>query len=209
MVKSHNKDLYTNTKRLETLVDGIFAIAMTLLVLSLAVPQISGNLSNQAVENTLYQLLPNLIALVMSFLLLAIFWNIHHRVFKHIKYVNGVILWINIIFLLFIVLVPFSSSLVGDYGDYPISHIVFNLNLLGIALFLYLNWFFAEKSDFIHENVDTGHIIMIKRVNALFIIIALFAFILSFAVPHWSEWMYILILPLEALIKRYTEKNIS
>ena len=204
MVKSDNKELYTNTKRLETLVDGIFAIAMTLLVLSLAVPQISGPLSNQAVEDTLYQLLPNLVALVMSFLLLAIFWNIHHRVFKHIKYVNGIILWINIIFLLFIVLVPFSSSLVGDYGDYPISHIVFNLNLLGIALFLYLNWFFAEKSDFIHETVDSSHIIMIKRVNALFIIIALCALTLSFVLPHWSEWMYILILPIEAVIKRFT-----
>jgi uncharacterized membrane protein len=207
MVNSDNKELFTDTKRLETLVDGIFAIAMTLLVLSLAVPQISGPLSNQAVEDTLYQLLPNLVALVMSFLLLAIFWNIHHRVFKHIKYVNGVILWINIIFLLFIVLVPFSSSLVGDYGNYPISHIIFNLNLLGIALFLYLNWFFAEKSDFIHENVDSSHIIMIKKVNALFIIIALCALTLSFVLPHWSEWMYILILPLEVVIKKVTKKN--
>ncbi|MCE5213329.1 MAG: DUF1211 domain-containing protein [Methanobacterium sp.] len=207
MVNSDGMDLSMDTKRLETLVDGIFAIAMTLLVLSLVVPQINGPLSNQAIENTLYQLLPNLTAVVMSFLLLAIFWNIHHRTFKHIKYVNGTILWSNIIFLLFIVLVPFSSSLVGDYGDYSISHIIFNLNLLGIALFLYLNWFFAEKSEFIHEKVDKSHIIMIKRVNALFIIIALCALTLSIVIPHWSEWMYLLIIPLEYVIKRFPEKK--
>ncbi len=203
MVKSESTDLMMDTKRLETLVDGIFAIAMTLLVLSLAVPQISGHLSNAVVQESIYDLLPNFISLVLSFILLAVFWNIHHRIFKQIKYVNTALLWINVTWLLFIVLVPFSASLIGEYGGFPISHVIFNVNLLGIAFFLYLNWYFAERSEFIHEKVEITQITATKRVNGLFIVIAILAILLSYVVPHWCELVYLLIIPLERLIRKY------
>ncbi|MGV8144890.1 MAG: TMEM175 family protein [Methanothermobacter sp.] len=192
-----------DTKRLETLVDGIFAIAMTILVLDLAVPQLTGSISNQAVEQVLYTILPNLKSMVLSFILLALFWTIHHRIFKQIKYLNTTILWINLIWLLFIVLVPFSTSIVGDYGSYPISHAIFNLNLLGVAVLLYINWHFADRSDLIHEKVDSSQIAITKKVNALFICISLLALFLSYIVPHWAEIVYLLIFPLEPLIRRY------
>src|ERR1039458_9818122 len=95
---------YMDTKRLETLVDGIFAIAMTLLVLGLAVPVIHAPITNGSVQTAIYNLIPNFISLVVSFVLLAIFWKIHHRIFKQINKMNGTLLWINVIWLLFIVL---------------------------------------------------------------------------------------------------------
>lgn len=207
MVNHDDADLMMDTRRLETLVDGIFAIAMTLLVLSLTIPQITGSISNATVEEILYGLLPNFMSLVISFILLAVFWNIHHRIFKQIKYVNGTTLWINLIWLLFIVLVPFSATLIGEYGSFPLSHVVFNLNLLGIAFLLYLNWYFADRSEFISENVKTAQITRIKRVNALFIGIALLALVLSYIIPHWCELAYVLIIPLEFLIKKYSKKG--
>jgi len=114
MVKSADSERYLPTKRLETLVDGIFAIAMTLLVLGLAVPHINGPLSNMVVQNSFYSLLPNLFSFVLSFILLALFWNIHHRIFTQIKFINSTLLWINVVWLLFIVLVPFSASAIGE-----------------------------------------------------------------------------------------------
>jgi uncharacterized membrane protein len=202
MDNADNKQLLMDTKRMETLVDGIFAIAMTILVLTLTVPDITGPLSNLVIQEQLYEILPNFISIVVSFTLLAVFWNIHHRIFKQIKYVNAVLLWINIIWLFFIVMVPFSASLVGDYGKYPISHIIFNLNLLGIASFLYLNWFFAYKNEFIHEKIDKNQINTTKKLNSLFIGIAIVALIVSFFIPHWAELTYLLIIPLEEIIKR-------
>ncbi|MDD1775271.1 MAG: DUF1211 domain-containing protein [Methanobacterium sp.] len=202
MDSADNKQLLMDTKRLETLVDGIFAIAMTILVLTLTVPDITGPLSNLIIQEQLYEILPNFISIVVSFTLLAVFWNIHHRIFKQIKYVNAVLLWINIIWLFFIVMVPFSASLVGDYGKYPISHIIFNLNLLGIASFLYLNWFFAYKNEFIHEKIDKNQINTTKKLNSLFIGIAIVALIVSFFIPQWAELTYLLIIPLEEIIKR-------
>jgi uncharacterized membrane protein len=191
-----------DTKRLETLVDGIFAIAMTLLVLALAVPDITGPLSNTAVQNALYGLIPSFYTLVISFILLALFWSNHHRAFHQIKEMNTVLLWINIIWLLFIVLVPFVASLTGRYGQFPISHILFNLNMLGIAFFLFLNWYYADRKNFINEKISSKDISITKRTNILFISIALLALLLSFFVPRFSALVYLLIFPLEYLIGR-------
>ncbi len=192
---------YMDTKRLETLVDGIFAIAMTLLVLGLAVPQINGPLSNVAVQNAIYNLLPNFISLVVSFILLSIFWKIHHRIFKQIKMMDGTLLWINVIWLLFIVLVPFSTTLTGEYGQFPISNVIFNLNILGIAVLLYLNWHYANRSNFIHEKVNADQITFTKRINLSFIIIAILAILLSFIIPQWSSIVYLFTIPLEMILK--------
>jgi uncharacterized membrane protein len=202
MNKSEVSNLFMDTKRLETLVDGIFAIAMTLLVLALAVPDITGPLSNAAVQNALYGLIPSFYTLVISFILLALFWSNHHRAFHQIKEMNTVLLWINIIWLLFIVLVPFVASLTGRYGQFPISHILFNLNMLGIAFFLFLNWYYADRKNFINEKISSKDISITKRTNILFISIALLALLLSFFVPRFSALVYLLIFPLEYLIGR-------
>lgn len=202
MDKSENYESLMDTARIETLVDGIFAIAMTLLVLTLAVPTLTGPLSNLIVQNALLDLWPNFLAVTLSFFLLAVYWNVHHRYYKQIKFINRSLLWINIIWLFFIVLVPFSASLVGEYGSYPISHVFFNINLLGIASFLYLNWHFADRNDFIHEKVETAQITATKKVNGIFIGLTLVALILSYIIPSYCEMVYILIIPLEWIVKR-------
>ena len=185
------------TGRIEALVDGIFAIAMTILVLTLVVPDVTGPLSNAIVENALHGILPGFFTLVMSFLLLALFWTLQHRIFHRIKQVDTIMLWINLVWLLFIVLVPFFASLTGKYGQFPISHILSNLNMLGIAVFLYLNWYYASKRDLIHEKVGNEEIASIRGDILIFIVITLTALALSFVIPGWSSLVYILIFPLE------------
>ena len=202
MMENRNSSFHMTTNRIEALTDGIFAIAMTLLVLALVVPDISGPVSNITVQNALYGLWHSFYTLVLSFLLLALFWSVHHRVFQRIKQVDTILLWINMIWLLFIVLVPFSASLTGKYGDFTISHVIFNLNMLGIALFLFLNTYYANYSSFVHEKVDPTEITVIKRENILFIVIALLALSLSFIIPEGSSMVYLLIFPLEYLIDR-------
>ena len=151
MVKKEDTEYYMPTKRLETLVDGIFAIAMTLLVLGLAVPQLNGSLSNTIILNSYYNLIPNFFAMILSFFLLAVFWNGHHRIFNQIEMINNTLLWINVIWLLFIILVPFSASSLGQYGSYMLPNVIFNINMLGIGIFLYLNTYYAIRKNFIKK----------------------------------------------------------
>jgi uncharacterized membrane protein len=201
MVESESFSQYMDTKRLETLVDGIFAIAMTLLVLGLAVPTIQPPLTNASVTNAILNLIPNFVSLVVSFVLLAVFWKIHHRIFKQINKMNGTLLWINVIWLLFIVLVPFSATLTGDYGQFTIANIIFNINMLGIATLLYLNWHYADHKNFIHEKITDEEIKFTKIVNFIFILVAIAAIGLSYVIPQYSQTVYILILPVEMFVK--------
>ena len=200
MVELGDSNDYMPTKRLETLVDGIFAIAMTLLVLGIAVPEITGPLSNTVVANSYYGLLSNFFAFILSFLLLAVFWNGHHRIFNQIKVIDNTLLWINVIWLLFIVLVPFSAASLGQYGSYIIPNVIFNSNMLGIGIFLYLNSYYAMKKNFIKDL--TPHIKIRLRHNIGFILIATIAFILSFIISGWSTTLYALLIPLNFAARR-------
>lgn len=194
MVKKEDTEYYMPTKRLETLVDGIFAIAMTLLVLGLAVPQLNGSLSNTIILNSYYNLIPNFFAMILSFFLLAVFWNGHHRIFNQIEMINNTLLWINVIWLLFIILVPFSASSLGQYGSYMLPNVIFNINMLGIGIFLYLNTYYAIRKNFIKK--ETIKFKQRKRVNIGFIFISLLALFFSFTLPSWSSILYLLIIPL-------------
>jgi uncharacterized membrane protein len=138
--------------RLEALTDGIFAVAMTLLVLEIKLPEIkalvgaSATMSlaqfNQLVIHQLLELQPKLLAWLISFLILAVFWLSHQSMFRHVRSVNRALLWINIVQLLFISLLPFSSSLVGQYTLASVSTFVYagNLAMLSIMSLLQLRY---------------------------------------------------------------------
>jgi uncharacterized membrane protein len=202
MGKSMVSGQYISKSRLETLVDGIFAIAMTLLVFDLPIPHFNLPLTNITFQNSLYSLLPVFVSLILSFILLAVFWSIHRRIFNQIRVTNSILLWINIIWLLFIVLVPFTSILDGEYGpEFILARIIFNVNMIGIALFLFLNCFYINHSDLIYENADRTKLISSERSSLLFIAIAVIALLLSTITAQWSL-VYILIIPLELLIDK-------
>jgi len=205
-MKLEDSEHYMPTKRLETLVDGIFAIAMTLLVLTLAVPHINEPLSNIVVQNSFYGLLPNLFAFILSFILLALFWNGHHRIFNQIKIIDNTLMWINVVWLMFIVLVPFSASALGQYGNYIIPSVIFNLNMMGIAIFLYLNRYYAIRKNFL-QDVNTPQNKHGNRNNVGFIFIALLALVLSFTITSWSTTVYALLIPLHLAIIRVNKKR--
>ena len=187
-------DNFMTSNRMEALIDGIFAIAMTLLVLSIGVPHISGQISNVTIQQSLYTIISPFFSFVLSFILLAMFWVANHRQLHYIKHVDDVYLWINIIWLLFIVTVPFSTDLTGTYGGYAISQIIFNLNLLGIAFFLYLSWYYATKKGLVSKKINKQKSESIKRTCILFLGVSSIAIILSFLTPTWSGMIYLILL---------------
>ena len=101
--------------RLETLVDGIFAIAMTLLVLTITIDKPAPEDAVTVLPGVLAGLLPQIFTLVLAFIVLAVFWQAHNRQFRLVQPVDTVHLWIIIFMLIAIVLVPFSTDISGDY----------------------------------------------------------------------------------------------
>ncbi|CDG64147.1 MAG: potassium channel family protein [Methanobacterium sp.] len=176
-----------NAKRIETLVDGIFAIAMTLLVLGITVPSIA-NPTEAALYQAIYDLIPNLYSYALSFMLLAIFWRLNHLQFNRIQRADATLLWIIVVWLLFVALVPFSAFFVGEYGDFQLPNIFFDLNLLAIGLLLFLNWRHALNSGLTDE-MDEEMKKSSLRSNLMLPSISLLALALIF-LPFMKEYGY-------------------
>jgi Predicted integral membrane protein len=184
-------DTWETTGRIETLVDGIFAIALTLLVLNLSIPQLTHSISNIAIENYLISLIPKFFTYALSFILLAIFWRINHQQFYWIKRVNTTLIWITVIWLLFVALVPFSTSLIGEYGSVQISEIFFDVNMFLIGVLSALNWYYATKKGFTDEKLSLENIQKIRKLNLILPFVALLAIGATFITPTWSGVTYI------------------
>ena len=180
-----------STRRMETLTDGVFAIAMTLLVLDFNVPTIPEGSSVSALPKLILDLWPNFFNYVQSFILLGIFWIVHHRQFDCIKFIDHGLLWLNIGSLMFIALIPFSTSLIAEYGDVQIGALIFECNLLVIGCLFYVQWWYVmRKGHLLDRNLSVQKIILIRKRNLLVPIISLVAIGLSFFNPEWSEVPY-------------------
>jgi uncharacterized membrane protein len=138
--------------RIEALSDGVFAIAVTLLVLELKVPEVMSHHSDHEMLEMLLELKLEFAAYVVTFLIAGAFWYLHHLTFHFIKHVDGALVWLNLLFLMFVSLLPFSSGLIGHLFVHPVSQLFYFGNQLAIALLLYLHWSYARWKRFI---VDT------------------------------------------------------
>lgn len=126
-------------RRLESFSDGVFAIVITLLVLELKLPAVSYD----ALGASLLQLLPSISAYVLSFLLIGMYWVFHHHAYTLIDGVDGVLLWLNIVFLLLISFMPFPTMMLGRCPGQTLPVVFYGCNLLlanlhGLAMLLYL-----------------------------------------------------------------------
>jgi len=193
-----------STKRIQALTDGVFAIAMTLLVLNLKVPTIPEGAAAQVLPKLVLGLWPDFFNYALSFILLAIFWIVHHRQFHFIKAIDQRLLWINILGLMFIALIPFSTSLIAQHGDVQVAALFFQCNLLAIGSIFYMHWSYATgKRHLIDPDLSAQMILLNKKRNLVIPTISLVCIGLSFLTPDWSEVPYFAIPFIMAKYRRH------
>jgi len=191
--------------RLETLTDGIFAIAMTLLVLSLEVPSLPANPTQILINNYIFNtLLPQIGVYIISFAILGGFW-LNHYVFYGIKHVDNSLQWINILWLMSIAIVPFSTSIMSNYGQYQFAQIIFALNMLAIGVLYYFLFYYALTHEMLYEQV-LPYANTIKRSNLILPVIALIAIATSFIIPVGTIVIF-LVVPVLLNIATITQKR--
>ena len=117
--------------RIQAFTDGVMAVAITLLVLNIEVPELPSGGEAQ-LDEQLVDLLPSLVAYAISFALVGRYWVVHHSIFEDLRSFDGPLIALNLLFLSLIGLVPFSSDLVDRYGEEPIAAAVFAATL-GLA----------------------------------------------------------------------------
>ncbi|HUS16051.1 MAG TPA: TMEM175 family protein [Chloroflexia bacterium] len=121
------------TTRLEAFSDGVFAIAVTLLVLDIKVPEIAAQADASALRDALLDQWPRYASYTLSFITLGIVWANHNRMFAHIARTNHTFLILNVVFLLLIGVYPFPTSLLARYIEYPDKQQLVTLIYLGLS----------------------------------------------------------------------------
>ena len=179
--------------RIEALNDGVFAIAMTLLILNIELPK--GEQSLSAIQDFFINSLSQFFDYGLSFILLAFFWTAQHRQFHWIMRVDDRLLWLNMFLLLFIAVVPLSTALYGDHKSLWPTALFINLNLFIILLILYGMWSYASRhEELLSPALSEEHVAFTKRPSlGLIPLLSVTAIGLSFIIPPWSTVPYILV----------------
>ena len=131
-----------STARLETFADGVFAIAATLLVLNIEVPE----LGDKSLAHELAKLWPAYVGYAVSFLTIGIIWVNHHTVLRQLRGIDRTFLFINVFFLLCIAFIPFPTRLLATYvrtDDGKAAALAYGVTLTITALFFNLMWRYA------------------------------------------------------------------
>lgn len=110
-----------STGRIEAFSDGVFAIVITLLVLEIHVPIVSGPNVSQALSRSLLAMAPKFLSYILSFAIVCIWWVAHHYLFHLLRKSDRALLWLNSLFLLWLAFIPFPTALMGDYPRERIS----------------------------------------------------------------------------------------
>ncbi len=153
MTTSYNQIAGQSLHRLAGLCDGVFAIAMTLLVLDLAVPASETIRSESDLWAALVDLAPRLLTYLMSFLTLAIFWVGQETTAELLGGTDRHYTWITLAFLMTITLIPFSTALLSEFITYRIALLIYWLNLVLIGVCIMGGWFYARGYKLLKDDV--------------------------------------------------------
>lgn len=135
LLSMENTNLNHNSQfQLERLIlfsDAVFAIAITLLVIEMKIPHIDGEINDRTLGHALVHLIPVFFGFVLSFVIIGIYWTVHHRIFGQVINYDGKLLWLNLFFLFSIVLMPFTSALYGEYyqPNILLPHLIYTINI--------------------------------------------------------------------------------
>src|ERR1700685_1591975 len=163
MPTSYNQITGQSLERLAALSDGIFAVAMTLLVLDLHVPASEVIHSQGELWHTLAGAAPQLISYIMSFLTLGIFWNGQQAQLNAFSRSNRHLSWIHIAFLFAVSLMPFSTRLLAAFIAYRSALLVYWSNILLLGVVMHASWRYAVRAGLLRENITLERQCAVER----------------------------------------------
>ena len=194
--------------RLEALSDGIFAIVMTLLVLDLKVPELPRHVAQDELLAHIRDLGPFFFSFAFTFILAAAFWFFHHLIFHYILHVTRPLVWLNVGFLMFVSLLPFSTGMLGRFFSFQLVSLLFYFgNQFILAAFLKIQLIYARRADLINPAAEAE---MQQRISVRLTIMLLghaAAIITAFYYPRFCFNTFVIVVLVGNVISRKKMKK--
>jgi uncharacterized membrane protein len=186
MIEPKELDLEASTTRLEAFTDGVFAIAITLLIIEIKVPS-HAELEKESLLQYIYHQWPKYFAYVFSFINLGIYWANHHYLFRLFKRTDHYFNLLNVFFLMTISFFPYPAGILGEYimeeGHRKAAIMFYTFAIWLPAIGWFCIWSYACKRKIIDHRLTTD---FVRKTNKLFLIsniLYLLSFLLSMAQP--------------------------
>jgi uncharacterized membrane protein len=183
--------------------DAIFAFAITLMTLSIDIPDLPANLTESQLLSALYDMYPQVESYVISFAVISIFWISYHQVFNYITRSHISMVYLNLLFLLLITFLSITTSLVIEYDSYQISYVIYCIVVIMTSSLLALIWWFGTKD---YRLVDKDiHPLFIRGMMVNHLLVP-FVFAISILVSFFNldiaQYLWLAIVPLNIAVRR-------
>jgi uncharacterized membrane protein len=193
MTSLYNRIAGQSVERLAALSDGIFAVAMTLLVLDLRVPAAALIHSEHDLWRALLGIGPQLVMYAMTFITLGIFWVGQQTQLNHLSRSHRSLAWIHIFFLAAVSLTPFSTRLLTEFITYRLALLVYWLNIFLLGLALYLSWNCATALGLLKTDMPADAPAAIRRRIVIAQTLYAFGMLLCVFNTYWSIAFIVLV----------------
>jgi uncharacterized membrane protein len=191
--------------RLEALSDGIFAFAMTLLVIGIDLPDKATLIqSNAFALHSLLSLYSDFFHYVLAFLILGAFWLSQHQQFHSVRVPDKLFIWINLVTLMFVALLPFSTSFSGDFPGASLGAMVFEANLFVIGIGMTCQWWYATTGFRLAEStLKPEYIRRVLRGNLVVPAISIICILVALTGSLYSTVLYMTLPVVDYVVDRY------
>jgi uncharacterized membrane protein len=189
--------------RIVNLSDGVFAIAITLLVLDIRVPDIPESLVASELPRELLSLWPKYLGYFLSFVGISTFWTIHHSIFRPIRAYDRTLLYLNFLFLMVVAFFPFPTSLLGEYGNHQLPVAIYAATFaIGRLLLTALHWYSTKHERLLEEPQDPATVRFFLIRGLTIPIIFLLSIGISLVSVSAAIWTWFIMIAVDAIIVR-------
>ena len=186
--------------------DAVFAIAITLLVIEIKIPDKEflkehGGLSDKALLHALDELVPKFVGYLISFCLIGLYWSIHHRLFGFVTNYDRKLLFLNLLFLFFVALMPFSTGFYGEFAgselfqkQLKVPMTFYVLNFCGVGFVNYFMWrrIGNKKNKLAEPPIDP----LLLRLSYARSLVVPFLFLLMLPVAYFVNVLFAVYIPM-------------
>jgi len=184
--------------RILALSDGVFAIAITLLILEIAVPATT---SGTGLPKVLLGLWPRYLAYVLSFVVIARFWVMHRLTFRLIAHDDAALVWLNLLLLMFVAFLPFPTAVLGEHAGSPAAAVLYATSVALASMASAASWWYASgRGSLLRPDAGRAQVRALRARSLSGPVLFTLTLPIAIFAPYAAEIAWILVLPLSRIV---------